>query len=128
GGRAGDRCASEEVAPVQIGRFGSNFRRRNRNRFPDQHSSPRLLFTRLKYARQTDMDVPGAENRTLQYRTQRRTKSCNRWQRPNCHKALTTKDTKEHEGNHRGLRVTSCPYVVDEFGTLPNRWRLSVRG
>ncbi len=26
GSRAGDRCAGEEIAPVQIGRFGSNFR------------------------------------------------------------------------------------------------------
>src|SRR5208282_6580819 len=65
GSRAGDRRAREEIAPTQIGRFGSNFRRRNRSRFPDQHGSPhmvhpgyspRLLFTHgSRYGRQTWM-------------------------------------------------------------------------
>src|ERR1700676_3089504 len=38
--RAGKRRASQKVATVQISRFGSNFRRWNLLRFPDQHCSP----------------------------------------------------------------------------------------
>src|SRR5260370_33747550 len=33
GGRSGDRCSGEEVAPVQVGRLGSNFRRLNQSGF-----------------------------------------------------------------------------------------------